>query len=212
VSARRDVTFVMEEYNLTERHACKLLDLDRATFRYEAAPDRNAKLREELVALARQKPRYGYRRLAALLARRSEQKPSVNRVHRLYRKEHLEVRRRKRKRVVRSTPADTTLTGPNQEWAIDFVYDSVSTGRGIRCLTVVDTFTRECPVIEVATSLGSQSVTRALERVMLDRGVPKAVRCDNGPEFTSRHFVSWCEGKGVALIHSRMHPANPSVA
>ena len=201
MSARRDVTFVMEEYDITERHACRLLDPDRSTYRYEAEPDRNATLRESLIALARQKPRYGYRRLAAILASRSEEKPSVNRVHRLYRKEHLAVRRLRRKRIVRPAPAEARLTRPNQEWAIDFVYDSVSTGRGIRCLTVVDSFTRECPAIEVATSLGSQSVTRTLERVMENRGAPDAVRCDNGPEFTSRHFPGWCEEKGVALIH-----------
>ena len=106
------------------------------------------------------------------------------------------VRRLKRKRLVREVSASAHLTGANQEWALDFVTDALATGRGIRILAIVDSFTRECPVLSVDTSLSGQHVTRALERVMEERGKPDRLRCDNGPEFTSRHFVGWCEEKG----------------
>ena len=77
---------------------------------------------------------------------------------------------------------------------MDFVSDALATGRGIRALTVVDAFTRENLSLEVDTSLSSRRVTRALEAVMERRGVPEAIRCDNGPELNaSRHFLSWCE-------------------
>ena len=200
------MAFAMSEYKISERRACRLLEVDRGSYRYEAAPDHNGKLREELLALARRKPRYGYRRLWAMLTR---QKWDVNpkRVYKLYREEGLAVRRRRRKHLIRVAPAAARLTAPNQEWALDFVSDSLASGRGIRTLTLVDSFTRECPVIAVDTGLSSRKVTRTLEKVLLDRGAPRALRCDNGPEFTSRHFLAWCEEKGISLIH--IQPGKP---
>jgi putative transposase len=122
-------------------------------------------LREALVALARQKPRYGDRRLWALLTRQGW-KVNEKRIYWLYRQEGLMVRRLKRKRVVRDRSADVLLTTPNQQWAIDFVSDALATGRALRGLTVVDSYTRECPAIEVATGICSRKVTRTLERII----------------------------------------------
>ncbi len=207
MSARRDVAFVMKEYRFSERRACRLLDLDRASYRYDARPDGNEKLREALIAEARQNPQFGYRRLWVILTRRRGWKVGVKRVHRIYRKEGLAVRRLRRKRVVRPAPAGSSLTAPNQEWAMDFVSDSVASGRPIRALTVVDSFTRECPPIEVSTGISGQAVTRALDRVIEQRGRPAALHCDNGPEFTSRHLLGWCEDRGIRLIH--IQPGRP---
>src|SRR6185436_11551676 len=128
---------LMAQHQLSERHACKLLELNRSTYRYEARPDAHATLREALIALARQKPRYGYRRLWAILTRRGW-KVNVKCIYRLYREEGLMVRRLKRKRVTRDALPESLLTGPNQEWALDFVSDALATGRALRALTVVD--------------------------------------------------------------------------
>ena len=206
MSVRRDVTFAVAEYRISERQACRLLEVDRTSYRYEARPDRNAGLREALLELARQKPRYGYRRLWAVLSRQGWV-VNVKRIYRLYRQEGLMVRRLKRKRLVRGAPVNAHLTTANQEWALDFVCDAIATGRGLRILTVVDSFTRECPAIEVNTGLSGQRVTRVLERVIGERGKPKAIRCDNGPEFTSRRFIGWCEEQGIALLH--IQPGRP---
>lgn len=206
MSTRRDVALLMAEHRLSERHACRLLELDRSTYRYEARPDGNRQLREELVALARQKPRYGYRRLWAILTRRSWE-VNVKRIYRLYRQEGLMVRRLKRKRVTRERSVEMLLSAPNQEWALDFVSDALASGRGVRALTVVDSYTRECPVIEVGSGICSRQVTRTLERIIAQRGKPKSLRCDNGPEFTSRHFLAWCEEQGIAVIH--IQPGKP---
>ncbi len=138
---RKDVAFACEQYPVSERRACKLLGMDRGSYRYEPRPDRNGPLREALVSLARQKPRYGYRRLHALLTRR-EHPASVMRIYRLYREEGLAVRRLKRKRLSRVAVA-SHLVRSNQEWALDFACDTLATGRGIRVLAVVDAFTRE---------------------------------------------------------------------
>ena len=154
----------MAEFAYSERQACKLLDLDPSSYRYESRPDRNDELREELITLARQKLRYGYRRLGALLSQRGR-KVNVKRVYRLYRQQHLAVRQLKRKRLESTTPVSATLTARNQEWALDFVSDGVASGCGIRILTVVDGFTRECPAIEVGTSLASRRVAGHLDNI-----------------------------------------------
>jgi putative transposase len=206
VSARRDVALLMAEHQLSERHACKLLELDRSTYRYEPRPDRNGELREALVALARQKTRYGYRRLWAILTRRGW-KVNEKRIYRLYREEGLMVRRLKRKRVMRERSAEVLLSAPNQEWALDFVSDALATGRALRGLTILDSYTRVSPAIEVATGICSRKVTRTLERIIGERGKPQALRCDNGPEFTSRHFLGWCEEQGITVIH--IQPGKP---
>jgi len=207
VSARRDVALVMGEHHLSERQACRLLEVDRSAYRYESRPDRNAALREALVSLARQQPRFGYRRLWVILTTRLGWDVNIKRVHRLYRQEGLMVRRLKRKRLRGIAPINPLITGPNQEWALDFISDALANGRALRALTMVDSFTRECPVIELNTGISSRQVTRALDRVITERGTPGALRCDNGPEFTSRYFIAWCAEKKIALIH--IQPGRP---
>ena len=191
---------------MSERRACKLVGVDRASYRYEPRPDRNAELRAELVKLARQKPRYGYRRLHAVLERRGE-RVNVKRVYRLYAAEGLAVRRRRRKRLLRDQVAEPRLARANQEWAMDFIVDGLANGRMVRILSVVDAFTRECLALEADTSLGSGRVTRVLDRLIEERGVPENLRSDNGPEFTSRRMLGWAEERKIGLVH--IQPGRP---
>ncbi len=202
------MAFVAEQYPVSERRACKLFAVDRSTYRYEPRPDRNAQLRGEMIALARQKPRYGYRRLHALLNRQG-QTTSPMRLFRLYQEEGLgqALRRLKRKRLSRPAAVWALHVRPNQEWAIDFVADTLGTGRGIRVLTVVDAFTRECLGLEVDTSLSSRRVTRMLDTIIEQRGMPENIRCDNGPELTSRHILGWSNERKVNLVH--IQPGKP---
>ena len=177
VGRRQDVALVMAKHELSERHACKLLEVDRSSYRYEPQPDRNAELRQKLIELAKQKTRYGYRRLLALLERRGW---AVNhkRLERLYRQEHLAVRRLKRKRLIRPAAPMTEVQRADQEWSMDFVMDGLATGRAIRALTVVDSYTRECLAIEVDSCLSSRRVTRTLEWIISQRANPDALRCE----------------------------------
>ena len=156
--------------------------------------------------LAREKPRFGYRRLHVLLRRTGE---AVNhkRVHRVYREAGLSLRRKKRKHCVRVGQPLRACTAANQEWALDFVHDAVDCGRAIRVLSVVDAYTRECLALEVDTSFASRRVTRVLEAILAERGVPQAIRCDNGPELTSRHFLAWCIERQIELVH--IQPGRP---
>ena len=203
---RQDVAFVEQEKGLSERRACRLLELDRSSYRYEAVADGDAELRGKLVELARQKPRYGYRRLHVLLQRQG-QALNVKRVYRLYREAGLMVRRQRRKRLVRSMPAEPRLQRANQEWAMDFIIDGLASGRMVRILSVVDAYTRECLALEADTSLGSGRVIRVLERLIAERGAPESLRSDNGPEFTSRRMIGWVEEHKITLIH--IQPGKP---
>ena len=164
-------------------------------------------LRTQLVELAREKPRFGYRRLHVLL-RRSGERVNHKRVHRVYREAGLMIRRKKRKHCVREGKPLVARTAANQEWALDFVHDAVECGRAIRVLSVVDAYTRECPALEVDTSFASRRVTRVLDEVIAERGLPGSIRCDNGPEFTSRHFLAWCVERGIEIIH--IQPGKPT--
>jgi putative transposase len=203
---RTEVAFVSAEFQQSERTACKLLGVDRSSYRYEPRPDRNGELREELIKLARQKPRFGYRRLHAILERRG-QAVNVKRVYRLYVEAGLLVRRRRRKRLVRDPLASARLTRPNQEWAMDFIVDGLANGRMVRILSVVDAYTRECLALEPDVSLGSGRVTRVLDEVIAEHGRPESLRSDNGPEFCSRRMLGWAEEQKIALVH--IQPGRP---
>ncbi len=190
----------LELAGLSDRRACKLLGVDRPSYRFEPRPDRNAELREELVKLARQKPRYGYRRLHAVLERCGD-RVNVKRVNRLYAEEGLAVRRHLRKLLVRERVAEPRLIRANQEWAMDFIVDGRANGRMVLIPSVVDAFTRECLALEADTSLGNGRVTRALDRLIEERGLPENVRSDNGPGFTSRRMLGWAEERKITLMH-----------
>ena len=148
-------------------------------------------LRNRLIELAREKPRFGYRRLHVLL-RRTGERVNHKRVYRVYREAGLLVRRKARKRLQREGCTKPMLTAANQEWALDFAHDGMASGRALRVLSVVDAYTREC--------LACRRVTRVLEQIVGERGVPIAIRCDNGPELTSRHFLAWCIERKIALV------------
>jgi len=138
---------------------------------------------------------------------RRGQAVNVKRVYRLYTEAGLAVRRRRRKRLVRDRFADARLVRANQEWAMDFIVDGLANGRMVRILSVVDAFTRECLTLEADTSLGSGRVTRALDRLIEERGLPENVRSDNGPEFTSRRMLGWAEERKINLVH--IQPGRP---
>jgi putative transposase len=196
----------VKTFNLSERRACGLLAVWRSSNRYEGKPDRNAELREQLVTLAHERPRFGYRRLGVLLEREGEQ-VNHKRLFRVYRQAGLSVKRNRRKKLVRAGINRPVLAAPNEEWSLDFVYDSLATGRSVRVLSIVDNFTRECLALEVDTSFASQRVTRALDSVIVRRGAPKALRMDNGPELTSRHFLAWCIERKIATNY--IQPGRP---
>jgi len=194
------VSYVEVGYEMSERHACRLVGLARSTNRYRARKaGGDATLRRRLKELAAQRMRFGYRRLTAMLVREGIT-ANHKRVYRLYREEGLAMRIRARRRIRWRGPViSPTARRPNERWSMDFSSDSVSTGRVIRMLTIVDDCTRKCPAIEVDTSLGGLRVRRVLDRIASERGLPEAIVLDNGPEFRGRALAAWSEERGVRL-------------
>lgn len=195
----------MTEFETSERRVCGLMKIPRMTYRYVGRRDDRI-LRERLLALARDKPRFGYRRLWVLLSQ--DERVNHKRVWRVYRDLGLCVKRTRRKRLQRALQPRPMLTAPNQEWAVDFVSDVAASGRRLRIFTVVDCYTRECLVLEVDTSMPSRRVTRALAEVIDRRGTPQAIRSDNGPEVSSRHYLAWCIEKQIDAVH--IQPGKPT--
>ena len=188
-----------ERFEVSERRACGLIGVHRSTVRKRPRGRDDHVVYQRLAELARERSRFGYRRLQVLL-RRDGLVINHKRVLRLYRLAGLGLRRRKRKRspsAARGAPA--LPTRPNQCWALDFVSDTLAWGRRIRCLTIVDCFTREAPAIELDTSLPGARVVRVLDELAEQRGLPTAILMDNGPELTGRALDQWAYEHGVEL-------------
>ncbi len=175
--------------------------------RYRTLKSPQVELRERIKELAGQHVRWGYRMIHSLLVREGW---PVNRkrVQRMYREEGLAVRRKgKRRRSQRPRLERQPLGAVNERWSMDFVADTLSSGRPFRCLTVVDEFSRESLAVHVAHSIPSIGVIQVLERLREDRGLPKVLVVDNGPEFTSRAFDAWAYSRGVTVEFIR--PGKP---
>jgi putative transposase len=203
---RQDVGFAVTTFAISERRACELLGVWRSSCRYKAKPDHDSELRTQLMELAGERPRFGYRRLGVLLGRKG-QVVNHKRLFRVYHGAGLSVKRIRRKKLVRVGVPQPVLAHPNEEWSLDFVCDAVADGRSISVLSVVDNFTRECLALETDLSFGSQRVTRVLDGVIARRGSPKALRMDNGPQFTSRCFLAWCVERKIATNY--IQPGKP---
>jgi putative transposase len=195
---RTAVTETIQTAGLSERRACRFTGFARASQRYRSRRPPRTALRERLATLALLRPRWGYRRLYRLLRREGHR---VNRklVQRLYGELGLAVRRRKRKRVAVPRQPRPQPHGRQQRWSMDFVSDALADGRKFRALTIVDDYTRECPVIEVDHSLSGERVARVLDRLAHRTGLPLGIVCDNGPEFTSEALDIWAHHHGVTL-------------
>lgn len=177
VARKAAVEQLQSEYAFSQRRACSLLLVAVGTFRYQGRRN-DGPVRERLVQLARERPRFGYRRLQVML-RPDFGRLNHKRVHRLYRECGLAIRRRKRKHYVRQGQPLVARTAPNQEWALDFVHDILEFARKIRWLIIGEAFTRECLGLEVDTSFPSRRVTRELDRIAAERGYPMCLRLDN---------------------------------
>jgi putative transposase len=181
--------------------------LPRASYDYQPVTVRDDKLRERIRQLAHQRRRFGCPRIHLLL-RREGFVVNHKRTERIYREEGLSLRKRKRRktaaiaRVILPAPVK-----PNERWSMDFVTDSIVTGRRFRALVIVDDYSRECPAIEVDTSLGGRRVVQVLDRLSETRGLPTVITIDNGPEFAGKALDEWAYRRGVKLNFIR--PGKP---
>lgn len=191
---------MQESIKISERRACQLVGLSRTVLHYASkAQPENEHLQARLVELAGERRRFGYRRLHALVRREGV---SVNhkRLYRLYSDAGLTVRRRKRRHGVAVERQALELpSGPNDVWSMDFVSDALASGRRIKVLTIVDDFSKESVDLAVDFGISGHYVTRVLDQAARFRGYPKAIRTDQGPEFTGKALDQWACRHGVQL-------------
>jgi putative transposase len=195
---------------MSARRACRWLGLGRSWLSYVGGPKRadEGEVVAALTDLAAANPRYGVRRLCAMLRRTTGRAVNLKRVRRLCRAHGLmlkQKRRRKRRGIGVGVPCKAEH--PNHVWAYDFVEDRTEGGRKLRVLTVVDEFTRECLAAEVEYRMNARFVADGLLKLFAGRGAPAFVRSDNGPEFVAKHLMRALAGSGVAARH--IEPGSP---
>lgn len=201
--ARRQQVAYAKHRGVSERRACALMSTARSALHYESRLiEKDAPALAAMSILSAQYPRYGYRRIHVFLERQGH-RMSIDRAWRLWRKSGLQVpRKRSRKRVALARPRPQAPLAAGQVWAYDFVFDACANGQQLKCLTVIDEFTRECLAIDVAGSIRSGRVIEVLAQLISIHGAPKILRSDNGPEFVSKALLKWAisQNLDIALI------------
>ena len=200
---------VRGEWGVSIRRACRVLEVDTSTYHYKSRRPEQAALESRIREICATRVRYGYRRVHVLL-RREGWRINSKKTHRIYNELGLQLRNKTPKRRVKAKLREDRreATQPNETWAMDFVHDQLATGKKIRVLTVVDTFSRYSPIIEPRHSYRAEDVVQALERTCVTLGYPKTIRVDQGSEFISRDLDLWAYAKGVTLDFSR--PGKPT--
>ena len=195
---RRQQVAYARTRGLSSRRACALLSVARSTLDYTSRLGvRDAPVVAAMRTLAAQYPRYGYRKIRIFLDRQGHAL-SPERTYRLWRQAGLQVpRRRPRRRVATGRPRPLPPAGRNHVWAYDFVFDTCADGRALKCLTIVDEYTRECLAIDVGGSIRSGRVIEVLAQLVSLHGAPQYLRSDNGPEFVATAVLRWLQSAAI---------------
>jgi len=206
---RREMAgYLEQEYSVSQRRACRVLELSRNTARRQAGRN-DAILIKRLIELSDEYPRFGYRKIWKLLINEGLL-ISRERTRLLRRREGLQVKKKskKQRRNGRSTGLPSQAKYVNHVWSYDFVADQTVDGRRLRCLTVIDEFSRQCLTIEVARSLTAVDVKRVLSVLFQMYGQPTYIRSDNGAEFTAHLITDWLQNEtGVKTLF--IDPGSP---
>lgn len=206
---RELVKVVRGEWGVSIRRACRVFQVDTSTYHYRPRRRGQAVLETRIREICETRVRYGYRRVHVLL-RREGWMVNQKRTRRIYRELGLQLRNKTPKRRVKAKLRDDRrqAVAVNETWAMDFVHDQLATGRKLRVLTIVDTFSRFSPALDARFSYRGEDVVATLERVCGEVGYPKAIRVDQGSEFVSRDLDLWAYRHGVTLDFSR--PGKPT--
>ena len=202
VQARREQAYYAIKRGLCHRRVCALLSISRSAFYYShKMPVKDAPVIEAMKTLSGTYPRFGSRRIRIFLKREGIH-IGKERCGRLWAKAGLQVPRKRRRRRAGTSLRPLAPTAQNSVWSYDFVYDACANGQKLKCLTIVDEYTRECLAIDVCGSIRSSRVIDVLNRLMRLHGMPRYLRSDNGPEFVSNALLEWAskESLEIALI------------
>ena len=200
-------SYLIKKYDFSERQACRLTGLSRTGYRYQAKGYSDQALRSRLKDLASQYSRYGYLLLHGLL-KAEGLVVNKKRTYRVYTKEGLQVRTKKRKKLTRPMLVMELPKRIDERWSMDFVADQLSNGRRFRVLNVVDNYSRELVGQLTEFSISGARVARFLSQLLEHRGKPTGITCDNGTEFTSKAMFFWSKESGVKL--NFIQPGKPT--
>ena len=208
-SRRRAARYLVEEGLSNAAQACRALGLARSSY-YLAGQKRlsSQKLEQKIVTLSEEHPRYGYRRITALLRRKG--KPvNAKRVQRVRRQAGLQVRERQKRtrRVGPSLVKRLRSQRANQVWSWDLLYDQTDQGRSLRILSLIDEYTKECLALQVGYSVRALDAIKVLERAIASQGSPEHIRSDNGPEFIAKAIQDWTKEQRIESIYIK--PGSP---
>lgn len=205
VFARRAVS----ERRASIRLACLVFSISESCYRYESKNnDENVKIAELLIDVTNRNKRWGFKLCFLYLRNVCGYGWNHKRVYRIYKELELNLRIKPRKRIIRDKPDKLEVpVCSNETWSMDFMSDQLSNGQKIRTFNVLDDFNREGLNIEIDISLPSSRVIRSLNQIIEWRGKPKALRCDNGPEYISAVLAKWAEQNNIRLIF--IQPGNP---
>lgn len=194
---RKAVAHLVDRHQVSQRRACDVLQVDRSSIRYQSKRSDDTELRTAIKRVAGERRRFGYRRINVMLQREGIH-VNHKKLRRIYAEEKLQVRRRGgRKRALGTRRPMEVPDGARQRWSLDFVSDAFTDGRRFRILTVIDDFTKENVALIADTSISGMRVTRELDRVIAERGMPRTIVSDNGTEFTSMAILKWVQDVGV---------------
>lgn len=194
---RQAVDHLCKAHGVSQRRACATMQVDRSTVRYQSKRPDDSALREEIKLVAKERRRFGYRRIQVMLERKGIFM-NHKKLRRIYAEEKLQVRRRGgRKRALGTRKPMVLPDSPNQRWSLDFVNDAFTDGRRFRILTVIDDYTRENLALVADTSLSGLRVSRELDQIIAERGMPTTIVSDNGTEFTSMAILQWVQNNGI---------------
>ena len=207
---KQAVACVVDQRLCSERRACRYLGVHRSTYRYpvKSPLPQQVQLHQRIVSLSWQYPRYGYRRIRAVLEREGW---SVSRkqVQRIRRKEGLKVHP-KPQRIPRqgvSTGLPTQATHRNHVWTWDFIFDRTDKGSTLKMLTMLDEYTRQCLAIRVERQIRSGQVLVTLWQAMMQYGIPEHIRSDNGTEFIAGKIQRWLRINQIKTLY--IEPGSP---
>jgi len=205
---RRAVTYLKNEYDISERHACQAMQMNRSSYRYVASTEPFNETYREVVSLSQRYSYWGYRKIYALM-KENEIAISRERVRLIRCREGLQVVTKCKKRNILGLTTHWVQRAlyPNHVWSYDFVFDQTHDHRRLKCMTVVDEFTRQCFDIPVSRSITAQDVIRILDRLFQQHGRPVCLRSDNGPEMVAKAVQKWLKKKHVNTHY--IEPGSP---
>jgi putative transposase len=202
------VNYLSKESQLSIRQACKLTKTNRTTYYYKSHPRDDSQVIDKLETIANKHPSYGFKKMRYII--RNEAYPwNHKKIYRVYKLLNLNIQRKRKRRLPkREKQALSIPKGINEVWSMDFMSDALYNGRRFRTLNLIDDYNREVLWIDIAISIGAQHMVDILNWIIKERGKPRSIRVDNGPEFISSTFSNWCHKHRIAILY--IQPGKPT--